>query len=364
MRWAAGGGLYPEHMAKSFFTSGTRYILAALGLLALGIIVWRLSDVFVIAFGGIVVATLLRAIAGPLRRFRRLSDHARVSVALTAFVIFLVAVGWLFGQQVAAEAEELRRLLPEQAERMIQSLRQTGIGRSLVNGLGHSASAGKTMGGLGVAAMTAGSAALDLVLILFLGVYFAFDPKFYLEGVLRLLPRGQRDRVRHALLNAGDSLQRWLLAQLVAMVLVGILAGSMLAIIGVPLAFVLGALAALFEFIPVLGPFLFGIPGVVVAFSRGPRIALYAVIGYVAVQQIESNVIIPLLQRWAVKMPPVVSLLGVVAAGILLGPPGVVFAAPLAVVTMALVNQLYVHDTLEHPGSTGSAHVQEGRAPG
>jgi len=70
---------------------------------------------------------------------------------------------------------------------------------------------------------------------------------------------------------------------------------------------------------------------------------------------LESNVIIPLLQRWAVEMPPVVGLLAVLAAGILLGPGGIIFAAPLAVVTMELVKQLYVEDTLEHSASRPSA---------
>lgn len=351
-------------MPKAAFTSATRYILIALGLLALAIILWRVSEVVVICFGGIVMATLLRGIAQPLHRFRSLSDHGRVGIALGALTAVLVTAGWLFGKEVASEIDELRRLLPQQAHRMADILAQSGLGRSIVRGLNQSANDGKTIGGLGVAAMTAGSAALDLVLIIFLGVYFAFDPEFYLDGVLRLLPPGQRERVRRALLNAGDSLRRWLLAQMVAMGVVGVLAGAMLALIGVPLALVLGALAALFEFIPVLGAFLFGIPGVVVAFSKGPRVALYALLGYVIVQQIESNLIIPLLQRWAVKMPPVVSLLAVVVASILLGPPGVVFAAPLAVVTMALVHQLYVRDTLEQPGSRGTAHPRAGDIPG
>ncbi|HEY3757233.1 MAG TPA: AI-2E family transporter [Opitutaceae bacterium] len=351
-------------MSKAAFNSATRNILIALGLIALGLILWRITEVMVIAFGGIVVATLLRAMAMPLRRFRGLSDHARVGIAITALVLFVAVLGWLFGREIAAETDELRRLLPEQAQRIAVTLKQTRLGGSLVDALHNTASDGKTIGGLGIAAMTAGSAALDLILIIFLGVYFALDPELYLDGVLRLLPMGQRERVRRAFLNAGDSLRRWLLAQIAAMAIVGVLAGSMLAILGVPLALVLGGLAAVFEFIPVAGAFLFGIPGVVVAFSKGPRTALYTIIGYVAVQQIESNLIVPLLQRWAVKMPPVVSLLAVVAAGILLGPPGVVFAAPLAVVCLALVHQLYVRDTLEMPGSQGTTRPKEGGAPG
>jgi predicted PurR-regulated permease PerM len=198
-------------------------------------------------------------------------------------------------------------------------------------------------------AFTVLGGALDAVLIVFLGVYLAFDPDFYLEGVLRLLPVRQRDHVRRALVETGEVLRKWLLAQLAAMVIVGVLAGATLAVLGVPLALVLGALAAVLEFIPVVGPFLFGIPGILVAFSRGPHLALATLIAYVVVQQVESNLIVPLLQRWAVRMPPVAGLLAVLVAGILLGPSGIIFAAPLAVVTMALVNHLYVEDVLENP---------------
>jgi predicted PurR-regulated permease PerM len=351
-------------MSKGSFSTATQTILVALSLLALGIILWRTAEVVVIAFGGIVVATLLRALAHPLHRFKRLSDHARVTIALCSLLAILGALFWLFGRQVTAQADELRQLVPQQVGHIADWLNQTAWGHSLVQAMRTSARDSQALGGLGLAAITAAGATLEIILILFLGVYFAYDPIFYLEGALRIFPLNQRERVRLAMLNAGDSLRRWLLAQVVAMGIVGIMAGAMLAVLGVPLALVLGALAALFEFIPVVGAFLFGIPGIVVAFSRGPKVAVYAAIGYIAVQQLESNLIIPLLQRWAVKMPPVVGLLAVVAAGILLGPAGIVFAAPLAVVAMALINQLYVKGTLEKSRSQDPSHPIEGKTPG
>lgn len=328
--------------------NGVRYILVALALAALACLIWRLSPVLIIAFGGIVVAALLRAMAVPLRRFSRLSDHGRIGIALAAFIAVIGGATWLFGRQFGAEADELRRLLPEQIKHVAAWLNTSALGQTLVNSIRTTVRDSKTVGGLGVAAVTVLGGALDAVLILFLGVYFALDPKFYLEAGLRLLPLRRRDQVRVALLDTGLTLRRWLLAQLVAMAIVGVLAGSALAIVGVPLALVLGALAGFLEFIPVVGPILFGIPAVLVAFSRGPRMALYALLAYILVQQLESNVIIPLLQRWAVKMPPVVSLLTVLVAGLLLGPVGIVFAAPLAVVAIVLVKHLYVEDALEH----------------
>jgi predicted PurR-regulated permease PerM len=76
--------------------------------------------------------------------------------------------------------------------------------------------------------------------------------------------------------------------------------------------------------------------------------AFYVLLAYLGVQQLESNIIIPLLQRWAVRLPPALTLIAVVVGGILLSAPGLVFASPLAVVVMTLVKKLYVEETLEH----------------
>jgi predicted PurR-regulated permease PerM len=335
--------------AKSVAASGTRYILIALALLAVALVLWRVGSVVVVAFGGIVVGTLLRAMAHPLRRFSKLSDHVRVGLALAVLVLLVAGIGWIFGRQISGEANELRRLLPQQTANLAAWLNRSAFGRTLVDSIHQTVKDSKTLGGIGAMAFTVLGGGLDALLILFLGVYLALDPKFYLEGALRLLPLRQRDHVRRALLEAGNALRQWLVAQLAAMVIIGVLVGAVLGVLGVPLAFVLGALAAILEFIPVVGAILFGIPGILVAFSKGPHLAAYTLVAYLVIQQMESNIIIPLLQRWAVEMPPVVSLLAVLVAGILFGPAGIIFAAPLAVVSMALVNHLYVEDVLEHP---------------
>ena len=323
--------------------------MVALALVAVAVVIWRLADVVLIGFGGLVAATLLRAAAEPLARFKSLSPRLRLTIALVALLSLFGLLVWAFGREVAAQASELRRLLPQQFRRVTSWLEQSGFGRAWMSSFKGWAADSKTKAGVGSAAASVLGGTLDAVLIVFIGIYFAFDPQLYLDGCLRLLPPGRRPQVRRALIQAGSALRKWLRAQVIAMIVVGILAGLGLALIGVPLALVLGALAALLEFIPVLGPIIFAVPAVLVAFSKGPQTAFYAVLVYTAIQQLESILIVPMLQRWAVRMPPVVSLLAVLAAGILLGPAGIVFAAPLAVVTIELVKHLYVEDTLERP---------------
>jgi predicted PurR-regulated permease PerM len=181
----------------------------------------------------------------------------------------------------------------------------------------------------------------------------------YRNGALRLLPPVRRPQVGRALDDAGRALRKWLVAQIIVMIAVGLMSGVGLAMLGVPLALSLGLLAGLLEFIPVVGPIVSAIPGVLLAFAKGPETALYVVILYVVVQQIESNILTPLIQRWAVELPPVIALLSIVACGLLFGVMGVIFATPMAVVIMAMVQHLYVEDTLEN-GRTGPKRL---RAP-
>ena len=110
---------------------------------------------------------------------------------------------------------------------------------------------------------------------------------------------------------------------------------------------------------PVVGPIAAAIPAVLLAFAAGPQTAIYVMILYVAVQQIESNILTPLIQRWAVELPPVSALLSIVACGLVFGVMGVIVATQMAVAVMAMVQHLYIEDTLEN----GRAGTKRG-APG
>jgi predicted PurR-regulated permease PerM len=126
------------------------------------------------------------------------------------------------------------------------------------------------------------------------------------------------------------------------MLFVGVVTSIGLLVAGVPLAIPLGILSGVLDFVPVIGPFVAAIPGVLIAFAEGPQVALYAVLVYIAVQFIEGHFVIPLAQKWAVSMPPALALVAIVAFGVAFGLPGVLFALPLTVVAMVLVQKLYV----------------------
>ncbi len=343
----------PDHASAT----STRFIVTAIALLALAVVLWRVSDVLVVGFGGIVIAAMVRALADPLARRTGLRDRWCVLMIVGLFALLIVGLGWLFGQQAAKQATELQVELPAATKKLLATVERSETGKSIMTSISRSAGDSKILSNVGVAATALLGGVLDLILILFLSVYFALDVRLYRDGALRLLPPKHRVRVGTVLDDAGQALQKWLLGQAVAMVTVGMLVGVGLAIVGVPLAFALGVLAGLLEFVPVVGPILFSLPGLLLAFAKGPDTMLYAFLVYLVVQQFEGNVLIPLIQRWAVELPPVVGLLAIVAGGLLLGVPGVVFATPLAVVLMRLVKHLYVEDALENNGSPPSVRI-------
>ena len=327
--------------------SATRYILIAVGLTALAVTIWRLHDVVIVAFGGIVGAAVLRVMARPLARRLHVSEKWGVIGVAVGLLAAVALLGWLFGNQVGEQATDMRRVLPDAIAKVQGTLQNSAIGRAVLTSGKQAAQQSNPISGVGLAAGALLQVAADVLLVFFLSIYFALDPEEYLNGCVRLVPPSRRRQVSDALQDAGEALQKWLLAQLVAMGVIGIAVGAGLALLHVPLALLLGTIAALLEFVPVVGPILFTIPGVLIAFTQGPDRALYVLLLYVGVQQFESNVLVPILQRWAVRLPPVISLLSVVAGGLLFGGLGLIFATPLAVVVTSLVKHLYVEETLE-----------------
>lgn len=144
----------------------------------------------------------------------------------------------------------------------------------------------------------------------------------------------------------GYNLRWWIMGQMFAMACVGVITGVGLWIAGTPLALTLGVLAAILEIIPNIGPVLWLVPAALVALTEGPTQVLHVVIIYAVTHMIESYILIPLVQRRTVWLPPALSILAVVLLGLLGGLVGLLVAAPIALVAMLLVKMLYVEDRL------------------
>ncbi len=181
-----------------------------------------------------------------------------------------------------------------------------------------------------------------IILILFIAIYVGAEPGMYKRGMLHLVPHAARPRAKEVLTAIGITLRRWLVSQLIAMVVIGVVTTVTLKLLGVKAALSLGIIAGLLEFIPIAGPFLAAIPAVAMGFLDSPQKALFVAIAYIAIQQLENHVLIPILMREGLDLPPLVTILGLGLMGIVFGFLGMLVAVPLLAVVVVAVKLLYV----------------------
>jgi predicted PurR-regulated permease PerM len=321
-------------------------VLITAAIAALVVLVWQVLDVLLLVFGAILVATILHAIGDPIARWTSLSRTAAlpfaglIVVAVVGFAVWLV-LAQVQGQ-VSAAVEAARSALPAVGER----LGIPGLSDYVSQSLQQALASGGVLGKVTIVSATALQILTNFFLIVFGGVYLAIDPALYRDGLVMLFPAGVRERVRQTLNAAGRALKLWLLGQLFSMIITGTLTWLALLIIGLPSAAGLGLIAGLLEFIPLLGPFLGAVPALLVALSQGFATALWTALAFILIQQVESNMIQPLIARQSVSLPPTVLLFAVIVFGALFGILGILLAAPLTVVTFVAVKKLYIRDTL------------------
>jgi predicted PurR-regulated permease PerM len=185
-----------------------------------------------------------------------------------------------------------------------------------------------------------------LALVLFLSIYIGAEPETYQKGMLHLVPHNARPRAAEVLKAVGMTLRRWLVTQLIAMVVIGVITTIALKLLGVKAALSLGLLAGLLEFIPLLGPLISAIPAVAMGFLDSPQKALLVALVYIGIQQVENHLLIPLLMKRGVDLPPAVTLIGLALMSLVFGFLGMLVAVPLLAAIMVAVKLLYVEDVV------------------
>jgi len=184
-----------------------------------------------------------------------------------------------------------------------------------------------------------------------LAIYIAVQPQRYRQLVLRLVPPDYACRTEELLDRSELVLRRWLGGQLVVMGVIGVLSGIGLWALGIDAALALGLASGLLCFVPYIGAVIAAVPAVLVALTQSPTQALLVVAMYAAVHFVEGNFISPLVQEEATDLPPVLSLVSVIAVGALFGPSAVLVAAPLTLFLMLTTEVLYVEETLGKPSA-------------
>jgi predicted PurR-regulated permease PerM len=185
-----------------------------------------------------------------------------------------------------------------------------------------------------------------LLLIVFLAIYIGADPDLYHRGLMHLFPHHARKRAGEVLSSMALVLRKWLVTQLIAMFVIGTITTIVLLALNVKAAFALGALAGLLEFVPTIGPLLSAIPAVAMGFLDSPDKALAVAIAYGAIQFLENHVLIPLLMKGGVNLPPALTIISQALMALVFGFLGLMVAVPLVAAILVPVKMLYVEDVV------------------
>jgi predicted PurR-regulated permease PerM len=181
-----------------------------------------------------------------------------------------------------------------------------------------------------------------IILIIFIAIYIAADPDTYHRGLMHLFPHHMRSRAGEVLSAIAIVLRRWLVTQLIAMTVIGTVTTIALLILDVKAAFALGLIAGLMEFIPTVGPLLSAIPAVAMGFLDSPEKAVTVAVLYMGIQFMENHLLIPMLMKGGVDVPPVLTILGQALFTLLFGFLGLMVAVPALAATMVAIKMLYV----------------------
>jgi predicted PurR-regulated permease PerM len=181
-----------------------------------------------------------------------------------------------------------------------------------------------------------------LLIVLFLSIYIGAEPDLYHRGIMHLFPHAARARAGEVFSEMATVLRKWLVTQLIAMIVIGSVTTAVLLALGVKAAVALGLIAGLLEFVPTVGPILSALPAIAMGFVDSPEKALYVLIAYVGIQFLENHLLIPLLMRGGLDLPPALTIVAQALMTLLFGFLGLMVAVPMTAAVMVPIKMLYV----------------------
>ncbi len=334
-------------------------------------VLWHASDIVLLVFLGVLFGLAVSAGATRLVRWH-VPRALGAAVIVLSFTAALFGIAGYVGPTLVEQTATIRQQLPDALRRA------EGWLNARTNGVASTVLADQTAAEAGDSTSTASpgrskhldiaqqlsdgikiatrvmfsflSASVSVVagigLMFVLALYVGAEADLYRRGILSLVPPASRPRVGEVMNATADMLRKWLETQFIAMLVIGAASYAAFRIIGVQAAFALALIAGVLEFIPTLGPIISGAIAVAMAFLDSPTKALWVLGAAIFIQQIENNVLIPLLMKGGLELPPALTLVTQGLMAILFGFSGMLVAVPLLAAVIVPIRMLYVEDHL------------------
>jgi predicted PurR-regulated permease PerM len=318
-----------------------RVLLLALLFFFIWTFFWRVYTALFLGLIAILLAIMLHAPAKFLTRW----IPFRYGFALTLVAFFAATAGLLVAliPQIVDQVSMLASQLPSAVDGLASWIEaRTGATRDgeVLQGVEEQFS--EFIGRFVPLAFNLVSALLGSFAIVILAIFLAVQPGVYRDLFIRLAPPASRESAARIYDDAGRNLRNWVIGKSFTMAATGIVVWIGLELFGIPGAIALAALAAVLEFIPNFGPTIAATPAVIAAFAISPLTALYVAIFYFVIQQIQSAITVPLVERRAVDIPPAALLIWQLMLAVGFGILGLFVATPLLAVIVVAGRVLYL----------------------
>ncbi|HEY8483429.1 MAG TPA: AI-2E family transporter [Longimicrobiales bacterium] len=336
---------------------------AAVFTLLLLLFLYSVAEILLLLFIAVLFSLYLSTVTDALQRRFGVPRPLGLTTALVATALALVGMGYLIVPPLATQTQELIAALPALLERWEADLRQAvQRSRLLAQLIGPVDGTQSYVGNLvqGISRYFHGFVPyvfsgvhflIQVVSVLIMGVYLALRPALYRDGFILLAPPVHRELVRDILADLGETLRAWILGQLLAMTILGVLTWIGLELLGVPYALAFGVFTGAVAIVPFFGTLVSTLlPALFVLGTGGLIKALLVAALGVGVHLIEANVVAPMIMERQVQLPPVLTLLSVLVMGHLLGAVGLLVAVPVLATVMVVVRRIYVQRILEGKG--------------
>jgi predicted PurR-regulated permease PerM len=337
--------------------------IGAIGFAALLAFAWYFAATLFLIFAGMLLGVALNAMTAMLGRIVKLPHALRLTIVCLALAGLLSGAVFLGGATIKQQATALSDTIKSQLVGVKALLERNGIDTSYFD-LGSpgaapadsstpaTASPTRNLPSAGALASSGGaivsqtfklllgtvSVVGNFFIVLFLGLTFAAQPSVYRKGLLFMAPTRHRARATIIVDRIGETLERWLIAQIITMFAVFLVTWIGLAIIGIQSSFILGIQAGLLAFIPTVGALIAGLIVVLASLASGWVAALSAFLLFLGVHALESYILTPIIQRQALDIPPATLFAFQILLGVVFGIWGIALALPLIAIVKVMID--------------------------